>query len=204
VPVRNASIGWRQLMNHYKEQMLACDFFTVAVETIRLKTLYVFFFIELGTRRIHLAGITINPDSGWTAQQARQLVRQLEENESDFRFLLRDRGSNVLDPIFESEEIHVTPTPIRAPNANAFTERWVRTVRRDSLNHFLIVNQYQLKRIVTAYTEYYNQHRAHQGIQQRIPTKLNQPRPRLSNQRGGRVIASPKLNGLHHSYAYAY
>lgn len=90
-PVRYGSIGWRQLMNHYKDQMLACDFFTV--ETIWLKTLYVFFFIELGTRRIHLAGITTHPNSEWVTQQARHFIWQLEESETNVRFLLRDHDS---------------------------------------------------------------------------------------------------------------
>lgn len=134
-PVRYGSIGWRQLMKHYKNQMLACDFFTV--ETIWLKTLYVFFFIELGTRRIHLAGITTHPKSEWVAQQARHFVWQLEGNETKFRFLLRDRDSKygaTFDHVFASEGMHVIATPIRAPNANAYAERWVRTVR-DSNSH---------------------------------------------------------------------
>jgi hypothetical protein len=71
-PVRSGSVGWRHLMRHYKEQILACDFSTV--ETIWLKTLYVLFFIELSTRRIHLAGITANPDGFWVTQQARHLI----------------------------------------------------------------------------------------------------------------------------------
>jgi transposase len=125
-PVRNGSIGWRQLMSHYKEQILACDFFTV--ETIWLKTLYVFFFIKLGTQRVHLAGITAIPDSDWVAQQARQFVWELEDNDAAFRFLIRDRDSkftNKFDTVFQSEGIHVIPTPVRAPNANAYAERWV-------------------------------------------------------------------------------
>jgi hypothetical protein len=111
-PVRNGSIGWRQLMSHYKEQILACDFFTV--ETIWLKTLYVFFFIKLGTQRVHLAGITAIPDSDWVAQQARQFVWELEDNDAAFRFLIRDRDSkftNKFDTVFQSEGIHVIPTP---------------------------------------------------------------------------------------------
>ena len=79
-PVRHGSIGWRKLMNHYKDQLLACDFFTV--ETIFLRTIYVLFFIELGSRRVYLAGITSRPDGAWVAQQARQLIWQLEENET--------------------------------------------------------------------------------------------------------------------------
>jgi hypothetical protein len=78
VPVRNGSIGWRHLMTHYKDQILACDFF--AIETIRLQTIYVLFFIELGTRRIHFAGCTEKPDAIWTTQQARQLIWNLDDS----------------------------------------------------------------------------------------------------------------------------
>ena len=87
-PVRSGSIGWRHLMTHYKEQLLACDFFTV--ETIWLQTLYVLFFIELGTRRVYLAGVTANPNQIWVTQQARQMVWQLDDQESPLRFLIHD------------------------------------------------------------------------------------------------------------------
>ena len=89
-PVRFGSIGWRTLMGHYKDQLLACDFFTV--ETMRMQTLYVFFFIELGTRRVHLAGVTANPDGAWVAQQARNMVWMLDEREAEteLRCLIRD------------------------------------------------------------------------------------------------------------------
>ncbi len=84
-PVRHGSLGWRQLMNHYREQLLACDFFTV--ETIWLQTLYVLFFIELGSRRVHLAGITAHPDQIWVTQQARQLIWELEPDATGLRVL---------------------------------------------------------------------------------------------------------------------
>lgn len=121
-PVRYGSIGWRTLMSHYKEQLLACDFFTV--ETIFLRTIYVLIFIELGTRRVHLAGVTSHPDGLWVAQQARQLIWELEETESDFRCLIRDNDkkyTKAFDNVFESSNIHIIPTPIKAPNSNAYT-----------------------------------------------------------------------------------
>jgi putative transposase len=85
-PVRNGSLGWRQLMGQYKQQMVACDFFTV--ETLWLQTLYVLFYIEVGTRRVHLAGVTAHPDGYWVAQQARPYVWTLEECEVRPRILL--------------------------------------------------------------------------------------------------------------------
>ena len=105
-------------MAHYKEQILACDFFTV--DTLWLKRLYVLFFIELGTRQVHLAGITAHPNAGWVTQQARQVVWELAESKADIRFLIRDRDSKFtqeFDTVFQSEGTQIIQTPFRAPNA---------------------------------------------------------------------------------------
>ncbi len=121
-PVRGGSIGWKHLMAHYKDQILACDFFTV--ETIWLKTIYVLFFIELGTRRVHFAGITTNPNQVWVSQQARQLVWKLREQDASLRFLIHDNDSKFsksFDVVFQSEGFHVIHTPFQAPNANGYT-----------------------------------------------------------------------------------
>lgn len=170
-PVRNGSIGWRHLMTHYKDQILACDFFTI--ETIWLKTIYVLFFIELGSRRVHFAGITTHPNQIWVTQQARQLVWKLYHRESPLRFLIHDNDSKFsksFDIVFESEGFHVIHTPYYAPNANAFAERWVRTIREECLDHILILNAFHLKRVLLEYIDdYYNIARPHQGIGQRIP-----------------------------------
>jgi transposase len=174
-PVRFGSIGWRKMMSHYKEQLLACDFFTV--ETIWLRTVYVLFFIELGIRRVHLAGVTSNPDGRWVAQQARQLVWELEENGTEFRCLIHDNDTKFtdsFDQIFESEHIRVIPTPIRAPNANSFSERWVRTAREECLDHLLILNEAHLRRVLSAFTTYYNTRRPHQSLGQQSPIRRQQ------------------------------
>jgi len=166
-PVRYGSIGWRHLLNHYKEQIIACDFFTV--ETLWLRTLYVFFFIELGSRRVHLAGITTNPNSAWVTQQARQFVWNLEENDSAPHFLIHDRDSkftNAFDIVFKSSGFHVIHTPLRAPDANAYAKRWVRTVREECLDHLIVMNQTHLKRVLESYIDYYETSRPHQGLNQ--------------------------------------
>ena len=157
-------------MTHYKEQLIACDFFTV--ETLTLKTLYVLFFIELGSRKVHRAGVTANPNQTWVTQQARQVMWELGERNPPCRFLIRDRDNKfpqAFDTVFRSEGIDVIRTPVRAPNANAYAERWVRTVREECLDHLLILNQTHLRRVLKTYTEYYNEARPHQGIGQRIP-----------------------------------
>jgi len=176
-PLRNGSIGWRHLMTHYKEQILACDFFTV--ETIRLKTLYVFFFIELGSRRVHLAGVTTNPNALWVTQQARQIVWELDDHDLPLRFLIRDNDSkftDAFDTVFRSESMGVIPTPFRAPNANSYAERWIRTAREECLDHILILNETHLQRVLTELiNDYYNTARPHQGIAQRTPIPHRKP-----------------------------
>ena len=169
-PVRYGSVGWRHLMRHYRQQLLACDFFTV--ETIWLQTLYVLFFIGLGTRRVHLAGVTANPNGQWVAQQARQIVWALEDYEVNVRFLIHDNDGKFtapFDTVFQSEGLHVIRTPFQAPNANAYAERWVRSVREECLDHLLILNQAHLRRVLNTFIDYYNTARPHQGLAQQSP-----------------------------------
>ena len=136
--------------------MFACDFFTV--ETLWLGRLYVLFFIELGSRRVHLAGCTANPSRTWTAQQARQLAWSVTERLTPVRFLIHDRDSkfsNLFDEVFRSEGVEIIRTPFRSPKANAFAERWVGTVRRDCLDWILIVRQRQLEEVLRVYVDHY-------------------------------------------------
>jgi putative transposase len=168
-PERGGSPSWRHLMSHYRDQFLACDFFTV--DTFFLQTLYVFFFIELGSRRVHFAGCTEHPNSAWVSQQARQIVWN-----PHLHFLIHDNDSKfteIFDTIFASEHCHVIHTPVRAPNANAFAERWVRTVRIECLDRLLIFNEAHLRRVLREYIVYYNFARPHQALAQQTPI----PRP---------------------------
>jgi len=106
---------------------VACDFFTV--ETVRLRTLYVMFFVEHATRRVWLAGVTAHPDGVWVRQQARNLA--VNEELGNVRFLIHDRDAKFTGPfdqILGEEGVRVVKTPVRAPRANAIAERWVRTV----------------------------------------------------------------------------
>jgi len=194
-PVRYGSIGWKTMMKHYKDQLLACDFFTC--ETIFLRTLYVLIFIELGTRRVHLAGVTTNPDGLWVAQRARQLIWQFEETETTFRCLIRDNDSkytDAFDTVFESADICIVPTPIQAPNANAYSERWVRTAREEILDHILIISEAHLRQVLKEFINFYNSRRPHQSLDQQSPI------PRAEPMTMGKVERRQILGGIINDY----
>ena len=138
---------WRAFLHAQGRHVIACDFFTV--DTIFLRRLYVLFFIELDTRRVHLAGITAHPTGTWATQQARQMIDRFAGR--DLRFLIRDRDSKFVaafDEIFRSENIAIIKTPVRAPVANAYAERWIGTLRRECLDRILILGPGHLAHVL--------------------------------------------------------
>jgi len=171
---RRAGPTWSEFLRAQAKTMLACDFFTV--DTVLLRRLYVLFFIEIDTRRIYLSGI--NPVGEWVTQQARNLSFVLAEGTRPVKFLIRDRDTKFtagFDAVFASEGIRTIKTPIRAPRANAFAERFVGTVRRECLDRILILSRRHLKQVLPEYIAHYNEHRPHRALDQRAPRSLVMP-----------------------------
>ena len=187
--------SWREFLGPYANQQLACDFF--AVETAWLQTPYVFFFIELGSRRVHFAGCTAHPTAAWVTQQARQLTWTLQDDQRQMLFLIRDRDAKFtasFDNVFKAEGIEIIKTVYRAPRANAFAERWIRSVRAEVLDRMLILGEGHLRRVMRQYINYYNQDRPHQGLDQRCPSPIESARG------DGAVKRRDVLGGIIHDY----
>jgi transposase InsO family protein len=164
---------WRAFLRHYQEQVLAVDFFTI--DSLLLQTIYALFFIEVRTRRVYLAGCTRHPTAAWVTQQARNLAWQLQEGTLPVSILLRDRDRKfapACDAVFRSEGLRIVLTPPRCPWANGYAERWRGSARRECLDHVLILGERHLLRVLTVYTDFYNQRRPHQGLEQRCPIPL--------------------------------
>jgi transposase InsO family protein len=163
---------WSQFLKAQASGIIACDFFTV--ETAHLKTLYVLFFIEIATRRVHVTVSTSKPNSVFVTQQARNFAMSRSDEGARIKLLVHDRDakfSRSFDEVFASEGIQVVRTPIRAPNANAFAERWIETLRADCLDWLLIFGSRHLDRVLRIYVEHHNQQRPHRGLQLWAPER---------------------------------
>ena len=162
---RRTGPTWSEFLRTQAEGIIACDFFSV--ETAWLRTLYVLVFIELGSRRIHASPSTAHPDSAWVAQQARNLALGLDVRTTPARFLIRDRDakfSRPFDAVLRSEGMRVIRTPVHAPNANAYAERVIETIRAECLDWTLILGRRQLDRTLRTYVEHYNHGRPHRAV----------------------------------------
>jgi hypothetical protein len=167
---RRAGPSWAEFLRAPAAGTLACDFLTV--ETVGLTRLYVLFFIELDRRQVWLAGVTAHPDSAWVVQQARNLAAEMGDLLGRFKFLIRDRDDKFtagFDAVFGAEGVRIIKTPVRVPVANAYAERWVRTVRTECLDWVLVWGRRHLERVLAAYVDHYNAGRPHRGIQLDVP-----------------------------------
>jgi transposase InsO family protein len=202
---RRAGPTWRQFLTAQAAGILAADF--LHVDTVLLKRLYVLLFIEHGTRRIHIGGVTAHPTGEWTVQQARNLALTLDERFADIRFLIRDRGSDFtssFDAVFEATGTTILRTAVQAPRMNAICERLVGTLRRELLDRLLILGERHLRAVLAEYQAHYNTARPHQGIAQRIPGRLHDmPRITVTDLDTHRIRRKPILRGLINEYIRA-
>jgi len=197
---RRAGPTWKQFLTTQAQTILACDFFTI--DTVLLKRIYVLFFVELATRRVHLIGVTATPTGAWTAQQARNLLMDLDQRAAGLRFLHRDRDTKfttIFDAVFTAAGLDVITTPPQAPRANAFAERWVGTVRRECTDRMLITGERHLATVLTEYTRHYNEHRPHRSLDQRPPKSSSN----VSDLAAVRVRRRTVLGGLINEYSQA-
>jgi transposase InsO family protein len=199
-PPRGGS-SWSEFLRAQAAGILATDFLTV--DTVFLKRLYVLFVIELGSRRVHLRGVTAHPSGPWVTQVARNLSGEFIEQNRRFEFLIRDRDTKFtasFDEVFFSEGIRIIRTPARSPRANAYAERWVRTVRRECLDRLLLVGRRHAEHVLLEYMCHYNEQRPHRGIDLAVPVATHSSdAPALPTQVKRRDV----LGGLIHEYHQA-
>jgi transposase InsO family protein len=197
---RRSGPTWKQFLTAQAHTILACDFFTV--DTVFLQRIYVLCFLQTATRQVHIVGVTAHPTGAWVAQQARNLLMDLDQRAAGLRFLLRDRDTKftaVFDAVFTGAGINVIKTPPQAPRANAFAERWVGTVRRECTDRMLIVGERHPAAVLAEYLAHYNGHRPHRSLGQQPPN----PAPHVVDLNAARVQRRPILGGLINEYAQA-
>ena len=194
---------WKQFLNAQARGILAADF--VPVDTVLLRRIYALIIIEHGTRRVHLAGITANPDGAWTTQAARNFLMDLGQLTTSIKFLLRDRAgqfTDFFDAVFQSGGIRILASPPQAPRANAICERIIGTLRRELLDRLLIVNEHHLRRVLAEYLRHYNTARPHRALGQLTPAQAP-TRPPEINLAEYRIRRKQVLGGLTHEYRIA-
>ncbi len=192
--------SWNEFLRSQASSALACDFFTV--DTVLLKRLYVLFFIELDTRRVHVTGVTAHPTGYWMVQQARNLAMALDDRIHPVKFLIRDRDAKFtpsFDEVFKAGGVRIIRTPVRAPRANAFAERFVGTARRECLDRILIFGRRHLERVLAEYTAHYNDHRPHRALGQRSPLTMDSPPP-IDDPEPAHLRRNDAVFGLIHEY----
>ena len=188
------SQSWRAFLANHRPQLWAVDFFTV--HTLTVKTLYVFFFITHARRRIVHFNVTAHPTAPWVW---RQLLEATPWGQQP-RYLIRDRDRSYGGAfIYKARAIGIKTvlTAVRAPKANAIAERVVGTLRRECLDHLIIVNERHLRLLLREYVAHYNHVRAHQALELWAP---DDRRPRSPPRSEGQVVGPPILGGLHHEY----
>ena len=199
---RRVGPTWREFLAAQAHAIIACDF--LGVETVLLSRLYVLVFIEHGTRRLHLAGVTAHPTGAWAVQQARNLAMDLGDRLGTLRFLIHDRDplfSTAFGEVFKAEGLEVITTLPKTPRMNAICERVIGTLRRELLDRTLVLGERHLALVLCEYVKHYNGHRPHQSRQQRPPDIQTQPARDVTDLRS--VRRKPVVAGMINEYRHA-
>jgi putative transposase len=197
-PDRGSDVSWRRFLRTQAHTMLAVDFLHVDC-ALTLRRVYVFFAIEINTRFVHILGVTANPDGPWTTQAARNLVMDLGDRASDFTALIRDRAGQytaAFDAVLTDAGITPIKIPPQCPQANAYAERFVGTVRAEVTDRMLIAGQRHLRLVLDEYVTHYNEHRPHRSLGLR-PPRPDHPVVNITTER---IIRRPILGGLINQY----
>ena len=200
-PERHTDMTWRKFLHAQASAVLATDFFHVDC-AVTLQRLYCLFVMEVGSRYVHIVGITANPDGPWTTQQIRNLLIDLGDRAAGFRFLVRDRAGQFttsFDAVLADAGIEVVKIPPRSPRANAYAERFVLTARTEVTDRMLIFGERHLRTILAKYEAHYNGRRPHRSRQLR-PPRPDHPVADLSQER---IKRRPVLGGLINEYERA-
>jgi putative transposase len=197
-PSRPYGQTWSMFLHNHANDIWACDF--LQVHDVFFRPLFAFVITALGSRRIVQVSVTRSPTDAWVAQQLREATPFGEAP----RYLIRDNDAKYgsqFDAVAVGTGIAVLQTPIKAPRANAICERLLGSIRRECLDHILILNEAHLRRVLNEYVAYFNRSRPHQGMNQRVPEEEDA----ASNgyRAGGSVLPLPVLGGLHHNYRRA-
>jgi putative transposase len=201
-PRRVSSQRWRTFVRNHASALVACDFATVMTATFR--RLYVLVVMEIGTRRILYCNVTAHPTSEWTAQQFREAI----PSDHSHRFLIHDRDSifsKEVDQTVENLGLKVLRTPVRAPQANAYCERLIGTMRRECLDFMIPLGEKHLRAILREWVRHYNYGRPHRSLGPGLPSATSRPMvfPQANRHQipqGWRVMKKSILHGLHHEY----
>ena len=197
-PKRASGQSWKIFLRNHAAEVWACDF--LQVTDLFFRPLFAFFLIELKSRRVIHVNVTRSPTDPWVAQQLREATPYGQTP----KYLIRDNDRKFgqhFARVAATSGIKVLRTPYQTPRANAVCERFLGSVRRECLDHFLVLHEKQLHRLLKTYVRYYNQARPHQGIRQRIPDPPVLAAP-LSNQ-PNQMVSIAVLGGLHHNYQRA-
>jgi putative transposase len=201
---RRSGPPWKQFLTAQAHGILAADF--VHVDTVLLRRIYALIIIEHGTRRVHLAGITANPDDRWTTQKARNFLMDLGTRAASVKFLIRDRAGQFtgsFDAVFTAEGIRILASPPRAPRANAICERMIGTLRRELFDRLLIVNEHHLRQVLTEYLRHYNAARPYRSLGELAPAQADTGPPKPINLAEHRIRRKQVLRRLTHEYQIA-